>query len=476
MTQFASSSENKKRIDSNQWASKRSLLVIAVVLLLNFIFCFYQYISIKRQAILDLQIEFAEIQKNLHSAISVIALDSNFVDSVEQGNYAESMRTIVAFRDGKIADNILVYKPDYTLYVDSSKPGLFGLKDSLSGQLEITIQSDKIVDSIEERNGMLQIFSCKSIRSLNGTAGVIVAGQNIQNVFSNITNKNSLYPKNISIVDADRQKFFSRNLYVSSVSGMNLPKGKVLKAEIPSWTNAGLIVLFQTFLMIAITIFSFRFWSRYKNVRENLRLEEEARIRSARLVSLGEMSAGIAHEINNPLAVIQMSESQMRKLIRHGEMPAELRERAEVICDRIDRTVHRINVIIKGLRAFARDGSHEEMTKISLKQVLKETLDICAMRPKFKNIEFRHSADATNDYILGRSVQLSQVFVNLINNAIDAIGDSPSCWISIEIRNLNNGVEVWITDSGPGIPREIREKIMEPFSPPKKLASAQAWA
>jgi len=143
------------------------------------------------------------------------------------------------------------------------------------------------------------------------------------------------------------------------------------------------------------------------------------------MASLGEMSSGIAHEINNPLTIIQGSTRQITRL--SASLDEGLRADFDKLTTKIDLMTLRITKIIKGLRSFAREGSRDPFDRISSKQIIEETLFICESRFKNSNIDIKKNfvVDAS---IHCRAVQISQVLLNLLNNAYDAI---------IEKRNLN---------------------------------------
>jgi C4-dicarboxylate-specific signal transduction histidine kinase len=209
-----------------------------------------------------------------------------------------------------------------------------------------------------------------------------------------------------------------------------------------------------------------------KEHAENLELQVEQRTReldfqrmqmvnSSRLASLGEVSAGIAHEINNPLAIIQGKAELLMKTI-----PADSIQRNHV--EKIILMVRRISTIVKGLRTFARDGSKDPMRPFQLQPFLNDLKDLCHARIVNSNIQL--SVECAPDLLgYGREVQVSQVLINLLNNSMDAIQDLPEKWIRLEVFNRDRTLVFALTDSGHGIPSEIREKIMEPFFTTKPI-------
>ncbi len=184
-------------------------------------------------------------------------------------------------------------------------------------------------------------------------------------------------------------------------------------------------------------------------------------VNASRLASLGEVSAGIAHEINNPLAIIQ---GKSELLIRN--MPMDSIQRNHV--EKIMLMVRRMSTIVKGLRTFARDGSKDPMRSFHLEPFMNDLRDLCQARMKNCDIEFTIDCSPTM-YAYGREVQISQVLVNLLNNSIDALQEHPEKWIRLEVRERGGSLVFAVIDSGPGIRPEIREKIMEPFFTTKPI-------
>lgn len=183
-------------------------------------------------------------------------------------------------------------------------------------------------------------------------------------------------------------------------------------------------------------------------------------IHSAKTSALGEMAGSIAHEVSNPLMVI-MANAQL--LERHVEKASEIdREKVKTSLTKIIGTVERIVRIMKGLSTMTRDSSQDPPTDTTVKAILDNTLDFCREKFKNRNIELR-LAEVPDIHLTCREVQISQVLLNLLNNALDAVKGQDGAFISIEIFDLDSAVKMQITDSGSGIPTELADKIMKPF-------------
>lgn len=206
-------------------------------------------------------------------------------------------------------------------------------------------------------------------------------------------------------------------------------------------------------------------------VEERTRELEGSRMRateSARLASLGEMASGIAHEINNPLAIIKASAEQLLVGCQSQEVSLPVVQKS---AERINRVADRIAKIVMGLRTFAREGKADPFDVVSIEAVVNETLEFCLSRFKSNGIEVIISPFSADLAVHGRSVQMSQVLLNLLNNAHDALRSSGILSPCIEVLGLKVGdfVEIHVVDNGAGIPEEIRSRIMQPFFTTKEV-------
>lgn len=196
---------------------------------------------------------------------------------------------------------------------------------------------------------------------------------------------------------------------------------------------------------------------------------DEARIQqlnASRLASLGEMAGGIAHEINNPMAVIRSQAEHMVNAMNRGQGISENFIKQGL--DRIISTSDRISRIIKGLKLLSRDSTTDPLLVTDLDTIIQDTLGFCEERLKERKIKFECVRTEPIE-ILCRSVEISQVILNLINNAVDAIENSPSPWIRLESSKDSKMVTIKVIDSGTGIPKNVAEKITLPFFTTKEV-------
>jgi PAS domain S-box-containing protein len=209
-------------------------------------------------------------------------------------------------------------------------------------------------------------------------------------------------------------------------------------------------------------------WDKSKEVEleKSLLVERAKMINSSKMATLGEMSAGIAHEINNPLAIIVGKTDKLERLAARPGMTIEtlLPEFAD-----IKKTAHRIASLIKGLRTFSRNSEGDPFQSASVDALIVDTLALCKERFKSGSVNLIVPEESHLEIDV-RSTQISQILLNLLNNAFDAVCGSKDAWIKLEIQAIDaRFVQFRVSDSGLGIPAHIADKIMNPFFTTKDI-------
>jgi len=184
----------------------------------------------------------------------------------------------------------------------------------------------------------------------------------------------------------------------------------------------------------------------------------------SKYTELGMMSAGIAHEINNPLAVIQARTTQLLRIYREPDRQRDLGEGLQQIL----YTSERINRTIQGIREFIHHGDNLTDGEMEVKEIIDDVLAFCGQRMKNHGVNLRFY-NLENKTVVGNKIQLEQILLNLLNNAFDAIEFLPDKWIEISLQEDDDKVELFVKDSGPGIPKDVAEHVMEPFFSTKDI-------
>jgi len=196
---------------------------------------------------------------------------------------------------------------------------------------------------------------------------------------------------------------------------------------------------------------------------------EDLVIQSSKMAALGKMAAGIAHEINNPLAVIGEKAGWMKDLLAEEDISrSENFKEFEDSIRKIEYHVERAKKVTHRLLGFARrmEPLHET---VDVNKTLDETIDFLENESRYRNIDIQTDYAPDLPKITSDSSQLQQVFLNTLNNAIDAIGKNGEVMIKSQFLPKNSEISVEITDNGPGIPKEKMDKIFDPFFTTKEV-------
>lgn len=190
-----------------------------------------------------------------------------------------------------------------------------------------------------------------------------------------------------------------------------------------------------------------------RDITEKLEYEQKS-YTASKMASLGEMAGGIAHEINNPIGIILAKSYQVKRKVKEQAIKDDI--------DVIERNSLRVAKIVEGLRNFCQEGDKQISNFFNVREVLNETITYCQYRLSQENVDLQIDIPEETVFF-GKKVQLSQILLNLINNALDAIKGQTAPWIKISSVQKNNHIEIRIQDSGPGIPEKMESKIMQPF-------------
>ena len=209
-------------------------------------------------------------------------------------------------------------------------------------------------------------------------------------------------------------------------------------------------------------------WDRTQEIilEKKLEAERAKSIHSAKLASLGEMSASVAHEINNPLAVISATLQLIKKF---KDDPIKFESKIETL----KKSVERISKIVNGLRKFSKTANKSHYKDSLIQDVINEALVFVDFKAKKNEIDLTVEI-SDNFKLYCDPVEIEQVIINLVNNAIDAIKNQSSRWIKIKCFSKSNNSNqilniIQVLDSGNGISNDLEEKIFQPFYTTKLL-------
>jgi C4-dicarboxylate-specific signal transduction histidine kinase len=192
---------------------------------------------------------------------------------------------------------------------------------------------------------------------------------------------------------------------------------------------------------------------------QELREKQEQLVQAGKLATLGELTTGVAHELNNPLNntglfvgnaidLIELGATDNRRIVH------ELRNAMQ--------QVRKATEIISHLRTFGR-GAPVRREPISLRQVIERALSLMREQLRLRQVEVTVDLGPEDPVVVGNAIQLEQVFINLLTNARDAVADSPRKAIRISGSVGPAGVEVAVADTGHGIPPGLAGRIFDPF-------------
>ncbi|WP_161864314.1 sensor histidine kinase [Pseudomonas yangonensis] len=188
-----------------------------------------------------------------------------------------------------------------------------------------------------------------------------------------------------------------------------------------------------------------------------LREAQDGLVHAAKMAALGQMSAALAHEINQPLTALQMQLGSLRLLLDSGR-PEAVRDGLQ----RIDGLLQRMAALTGHLKTFARKTPAGLSERLCLGDVLEQALQLLAPRMRSEQVELRTQIDDQAE-VLGDAIRIEQVMLNLLHNALDAMADSEPRILLVRIAREDDSCLLSVEDSGGGIAEETLGRVFEPF-------------
>jgi len=195
----------------------------------------------------------------------------------------------------------------------------------------------------------------------------------------------------------------------------------------------------------------------YQRTQSELEATQDQLVQTAKLAVLGELSAGINHELNQPLLALQTYAENSKKLMERGY--------TEMVSDNLDEILQitgSMHSIISRLKVFARKTPPEPRA-VEVGEIVNASVGI--MGPLLKKAGVELVVDSTHfgAEVLCEPVQVQQVMINLITNASEAMQGLPAPWVSVRVQHDLNWIRIEVEDNGPGIAPEMQNRIFEPF-------------
>jgi C4-dicarboxylate-specific signal transduction histidine kinase len=200
---------------------------------------------------------------------------------------------------------------------------------------------------------------------------------------------------------------------------------------------------------------------------QELRDKQEQLIQAGKLATLGELTTGVAHELNNPLNNIGLYVGNVIEKMRMG---AADDERVLADLEKVVEQVMKATEIITHLRTFGRSAP-VTVEPVSVNDVIERSLSLMQEQLRLRQVEVELDLCADAPVVLGNPIQLEQVFINLLTNARDALIDAKRRTIMIECRLNGGSVAVVFRDTGPGIPEGLEQRIFDPFFTTKEVGT-----
>ena len=200
---------------------------------------------------------------------------------------------------------------------------------------------------------------------------------------------------------------------------------------------------------------------------QELRDKQEQLVQAGKLATLGELTTGVAHELNNPLNNIGLYVGNVIDRIRLGEADSE--SLVEDLGKAMEQ-VRKATEIISHLRTFGR-AARVSIEQVDIDDVIERSLLLVQEQLRLRGIEVELELCPDELLVVANPIQLEQVFINLLTNARDALADSKRKTIRIASSRDDERIRIAFSDSGPGIPRELQQRIFDPFFTTKEVGT-----
>lgn len=304
--------------------------------------------------------------------------------------------------------------------------------------------SDDVKEEIEEINNAVPVlrskwkFIMKTIVDKKGPAQTRTAMEELEDLF-------------------DELRFNERIKYIADMQMVTVHQTEERIKSVDSLYNKvmGLGVVLGILLSLVVSVL-------HKAALEG-KVHQFQLAQASKLASIGELSAGVAHELNNPLMIVKGFNDRVAKSLEKTQVPKD-----SPVWDYVTEIrsgCERMKKIIQHFRDFSRMET-QETHAVNVNEVVQKSFSFFDEQLKFRNIEVSFDLSHEQPHIDGNENRLEQVFVNLINNsrdALDGLDPSRSRKIHVQTRIEGKNVVVEFSDNGPGIPIEEKDRVFDPF-------------
>lgn len=256
-----------------------------------------------------------------------------------------------------------------------------------------------------------------------------------------------------------RKKALHMYPHVSGVAVPVILKDEVLAVvefftlrRIPDWENT--LHLFET-VGLQLSGVAAR-----QQAREREQLQNDALAQTAKMTSLGELAAGVAHEIRNPLSTASLLLQILGRMLKAGPVS---NDQVETQAGRLKVCLDQIEKVVADLQGVSRDSSRDPYAPTSIRVMIEQSISLCHARFARGGVRLSVEPMPEEWAVECRASQIAQVLLNLLSNAYDAALESEARWVKVEVYDSGDSFEISVCDSGLGIGQDIQEKIMEPF-------------
>ncbi len=181
---------------------------------------------------------------------------------------------------------------------------------------------------------------------------------------------------------------------------------------------------------------------------------------AARLGELGQMAATLAHEINQPLSAIKAYLQGSQRIILRDDEPSRLKVQ-DALLRAVDQT-DRAGEVVRRLRQFAKPNDGVQ-SRQSIDQILEDAAMLATLDAGQRGVTVDLNPRLGRAMVMADRIEIQQVLMNLIRNAIEAMEGQPRCELQLGARQASDAIEVSVSDTGPGLPSDVRERLFTPF-------------